>query len=482
MRKENFTTEDHLYLQVADGLEKMIDEDVLKIGDKLPSVRVLSNEYGISMGTAFQAYYLLEGKGLIESRPKSGYYVRFNQQSFRSLPKMIPPDPLSHEVSVKEMIASIYSDIASHHHKVINFALAAPDAVLLPTAKINKSVMYALRNSKDACIGYEHTQGNIDLRKQIAKLSFNWGGKVKPDEVVVTGGCLEAMTLCITSVTQPGDTVAIESPNYFGIFQSLESRGLKVVEISSSPVTGLDLDSFQQAIKKFPIKALVVIPNFNNPLGGCMPDENKKKLVDIITKNNIPLIEDDIYGELYFGKTRPRTCKFYDTKGLVMHCSSLSKSLAPGYRIGWTMPGKYIEQVKQIKRIQNISSPTLTQAAIAHYLQHGRYEYHLKKMRKALHTQCLRYLQAIIHYFPEDTKISRPHGGFIFWVQLDNKVNTFKLRIEAMKHHISIVPGKIFSASANYNNCFRLSFGKPWDSEVDYGLMMLGKLIRKMMQ
>lgn len=481
MKKGNSTTLDHLYLQVAGGLEKMIDDDVLKIGDKLPSVRVLSDEYGISMGTAFQAYYHLEGKGLIEARPKSGYYVRFNQKRFPELPKMTQPDPLSHDVSVKEMIASIYSDIASHNARIINFALAVPDPSLLPAAKINKSVMQALRNSKDSCISYEHTQGNAELRKQVAKLAFNWGGKVKPDDIVITGGCLEAITLCIKAITQPGDTVAVESPNYFGIFQALENLGLKVVEISSSPVTGLDLEGLQQAIKKYPVKACIVIPNFNNPLGGCMPDENKKKLVEIISQKNIPLIEDDIYGELYFGKTRPRTCKYYDTKGLVMYCSSLSKSLSPGYRIGWTIPGKFLEQVKQIKRINNISSPTLTQAAMAHYLQHGRYEYHLKTIRKALHTQSLRYMQAIIDHFPEDTKVSRPHGGFILWVQLNKKVNTFKLRVEAMKHHISIVPGKIFSASSNYNNCIRISFGKPWDDEADYGLMILGKLIKKML-
>ncbi|HNR17349.1 MAG TPA: PLP-dependent aminotransferase family protein [Chitinophagaceae bacterium] len=481
MRKGNSATHDHLYLQVAGGLEKMIDDDVLKIGDKLPSVRVLSDEYGISMGTAFQAYYHLEGKGLIESRPKSGYYVRFNQKRFPELPKMTQPDTLSHDVSVKEMIASIYSDIASHNARIINFALAVPDPSLLPAAKINKSVMQALRNSKDSCISYEHTQGNAELRKQVAKLAFNWGGKVKPDDIVITGGCLEAITLCIKAITQPGDTVAVESPNYFGIFQALENLGLKVVEISSSPVTGLDLEGLQQAIKKYPVKACIVIPNFNNPLGGCMPDENKKKLVEMISQKNIPLIEDDIYGELYFGKTRPRTCKYYDTKGLVMYCSSLSKSLSPGYRIGWTIPGKFLEQVKQIKRINNISSPTLTQAAMAHYLQHGRYEYHLKTIRKALHTQSLRYMQAIIDHFPEDTKVSRPHGGFILWVQLNKKVNTFKLRVEAMKHHISIVPGKIFSASSNYNNCIRISFGKPWDDEADYGLMILGKLIKKML-
>ena len=479
MRKNDFTTEDHLYMQVADGLEKMIGEDVLKIGDKLPSVRVLSDEYGISMGTAFQAYYHLEGKGLIEARPKSGYYVRFNNKRFPDLPQLKQPDTQSHEVSVKEMIASIYSDITASD--VINFALAVPHISLLPAAKMNKSVMQALRNSKDSCIGYEHTQGNVELRKQIAKLAFNWGGKIKPDEIIITSGCLEAITMCLKAVTTYGDTVAIESPNYFGIYQAIESLGLKVVEISSHPATGLDLDSLQQAIKKFSIRACVVITNFNNPLGSLMPDENKKKLIDIITQNQIPLIEDDIYGELYFGRKRPKPCKYYDTKGWVMHCTSLSKSLTPGYRIGWTIPGKFLEQVKQIKRILNISSPTLTQAAMAHFLQHGRYEYHLKSLRKALHTQCLRYMQAIIQYFPEDTKISRPQGGFILWVQLNKKVNAFKLRTEAMKNNISIVPGQLFSASSNYGNCIRISFGRPWDEDADYGMMMLGKIIKKMM-
>jgi len=480
MRKNNFSNDDHLYMQVADGLEKMITDDVLKIGDKLPSVRVISDEYGISMGTAFQAYYHLEGKGLIESRPKSGYYVRFNHKRFRELPKMIHHEQLSHDVSVKEMIASIYTDIVLYNKKVINLAMAVPDASLLPVAKLNKSVMHVLRNDKDSCVQYEHVQGNLELRKQIAKLSFNWGGKIKPEDVIVTGGCLEAITMCLRAVTQPGDTVAVESPNYFGIFQAIESMGLKVVEISSCFIDGLELDCLEEAINKFPIKAVVCIPNFNNPLGGCMPDEHKRKLVEMITKHNIPLIEDDIYGELYFGKNRPRTCKYYDTKGLVMHCSSLSKSLTPGYRIGWTIPGKFLEQVKQSKRTQNISSPTLTQAAVAHYLQYGRYEYHLKNLRKALHTQCLRYMQAIIDYFPEDTKVSRPHGGFVLWVHLNKKVNGFKLRTEAMKHNISIVPGKIFSPCGENDNCIRISFGKPWNDDADYGLMMLGKLIGKM--
>lgn len=478
MKKSRELNGDHLYLQVAEGLEQMIADDVLRIGDKLPSVRVLSEEYGISMGTAFQAYYHLEGRGLVEARPKSGYYVRFNHKRFPQLPELPPPNPLSHDVSIREMIASVYRDIASPN--VINLALAVPDASMLPVSKINKSVLHVLRNSPGHCINYEDTLGNLELRQQVAKLAFNWGGKFQPGEIVITSGCLDAVTLCLKAVTNRGDTVALESPNYFGIYQAIESLGLKVVELPCDPVSGPDLSYLEKSIKKFNVKAIVSVPNFNNPLGSCMPDATKKRLVSLITTYKIPLIEDDIYGELYFGKKRPKPCKYYDREDWVMHCSSLSKSLAPGYRVGWVIPGRFFEKVKDLKRIQNISSATITQAAMADYLKNGRFEYHLKNLRKLLYTQSLRYVQAIIEFFPRDTKVSRPHGGFCLWVQLNPKVDSFKLRSEALKHDISIVPGKLFSSADNYSNCIRISFGKPWSADIEYGIRTLGRLIKKM--
>jgi DNA-binding transcriptional MocR family regulator len=478
MRRSKFTDEDHLYMQVAVGIEKMISDDILKIGDKLPSVRVLSEEYGISMGTAFQAYYHLEGKGLIESRPKSGYYVRFSQRRFPELPQTILPDQVSTDVSVQDMIATLYKNIRAKD--VINFAMAVPATELIPAAKLNKSVVHALRSTKDFCTSYEQFAGNEELRKQIARLAFNWGGKISAEEVVITVGCMEALGLALKTVTKPGDTVAVESPAYFGIYQAIESLGLKVVEISSDPQTGPDLDCLEKSIKNCGVKAVIFVPNFSNPTGSLMPDENKKKLVELITRFNIPLIEDDIYGEMYFGKSRPKTCKTFDTKGLVIHCSSLSKSLAPGYRIGWIIPGRYIDRVKQLKMINTLSCPSVTQVAMADFLSKGRYEYHLKNLRKALHTQCLKYIQGIREHFPEDTKVSRPQGGFVLWVELNKKVNSYKLCTEALKHNISIAPGRLFSAKCNYSNYLRISYGKPWDSDIEYGLMMLGKLIRKM--
>ena len=376
------------------------------------------------------------------------------------------------------MMETVYKDITAPD--VINFAVAIPALELLPVARLNKSVLHALRKHKDYCIGYEHVQGNVELRKQVAKLAFNWGGKVSYDEVVITAGCMEALVMCLRAVTKPGDTVAVEQPSYFGIYQAIESLGLKVVEITSHPETGPDLDYLEKVFKQFPIKACLVVPNFSNPIGSCMPEENKKRLVALIEKHKIPLIEDDIYGELYFGKHRPKTCKFYDTTGLVMHCSSVSKSLAPGYRIGWVIPGKFLTRVRQLKMMHTISTSTITQAAMAHFLGIGRYEYHLKQLRRALHTQCLKYTQAVTEYFPEDTKISRPLGGFVLWVELNKKVDAFKLCTEAMKHHISLAPGHIFSVNRKYTNYVRISYGRPWDDNIEYGLMMIGKLVRKM--
>lgn len=474
---EILTRPDHLYLEVAERIERLIEQKSLKVGDKLLSVRALSKEQGISLSTAFQAYYHLESKGLIEARPQSGYYVKFTPLNFPELPNCCEPPEDAVPVSVDEMINSVYHDLASD--KLIHFSMGVPSYELLPTAKLNKSVAQALRDSNTSCINYEHIQGNIALRRLIARQAFNWGGTPAKEDIVVTAGCVEALSLCMKAVTKPGDSVAIESPTYYGIFQAMESHGLKVVEIPTDPVNGVNLQELDDAIARFDIKACLFVNNFNNPLGSCMPDDKKKQLVELLAKKEIPLIEDDIYGEMYFGKTRPKTCKSFDKKGLVLHCSSFSKSLAPGYRVGWAIPGRFKEQVIRLKRMHTVSTNTLAQAAIAHFLANGRYELHLRHLRKALHTQSLRYIQAISEYFPEDTRVTRPQGGFTLWIELNPKVNTYKLHKRALKHNIGIAPGQIFSGQARFENCFRLSFGEPWSNRIEDGIKTLARLIKE---
>ena len=475
MQKKRFTGDDPIYLQVAEGLEKLIGDETLKIGDKLPSVRMLSEEYGISMGTAFQAYYHLEGKGLIESRPKSGYYVRFNMRRMPGLPRVSEPEPVVSEVSVRDMIATVFRNLSQDDF--VNFSIAAPPPVLLPAAKLAKSMVHALRSTPHYGLQYEDMQGYSDLRRQLALLSFHWGGKYSGNDVVVTAGCMEAVAMCLKAVTKPGDTVAIENPTYFGIFQVIESLGLKALEVATDPVTGIDPEHLGGLICKFPIKACVFVTNFGNPLGFCMPDEKKRALVQLLTRHRIPLTEDDIYGELYFGGSRPKNCKSFDKEGWVLYCSSLSKSLAPGYRIGWTLPGRFTEEVMRTKMMFNVTGTTITQRAIAHFLGIGRYEYHLRKLRKALHTQCLRYMQGILQYFPPGTKVSRPQGGFVLWVELDQQLNSYRLYQEALKHNVSVAPGQLFSVQGQFGNCLRISYARPWDGEVDDGLRTVGRLI-----
>ena len=475
---ETLIRPDHKYIDVAERIEKLIENGVLKVGDKLLSVRALSKEQGISLSTAFQSYYHLESKGLIEARPQSGYYVKFSREHTLDLPKCCEPLDDAMPVSVDEMINSVYHDL--NNDKLIHFSLGVPSIELLPAAKLNKAVTQAIRESKTSCMGYEHIQGNIALRRQIARQAFNWGGTPSEEDIVVTAGCVEALALCIKAVTKPGDTVAIESPTYFAIFQVMESHGLKVVEIPTDPVTGVDIAYLESAIPRFNIKACLFVNNFNNPLGSCMPDENKKQLVDMLAKKEIPLIEDDIYGEMYFGKTRPKTCKSFDKKGLVLHCSSFSKSLAPGYRIGWIIPGRFKEQVIRLKRMHTVATNTLAQAAIALFLSNGRYELHLRHLRRALHTQSLRYVQAISEYFPDDTLMTRPQGGFVLWVELNKGVDTYKLHKRALKQNIGIAPGQIFSSQARFENCFRMSYGEPWSNRIEEGIRTLGKLVKEM--
>jgi DNA-binding transcriptional MocR family regulator len=256
------------------------------------------------------------------------------------------------------------------------------------------------------------------------------------------------------------------------------SLELNVLEIPVHPEQGADIEYLKKAMEKVDIKACLFVTNFSNPVGSCMPDEKKEQLVRLLTKKKIPLIEDDIYGEIYFGKSRPRTCKSYDKKGWVLFCSSVSKSLAPGYRVGWCIPGRFKDQIIQIKSMHTVTSATPTQAAIAHFLETGRYDLHMRNLRKALYMQCQQYMQAILDYFPPNTKMTQPRGGYVLWIELDKNIDAFKLYQEAVAKNISIAPGQIFSTDSRFTHFIRISFGISFDETVDKSIRVLGNLIK----
>lgn len=470
---------EHLYLHIADNIEQQIMDKVLNIGDKLPSVRILSKQHAISISTALQSYYHLEAKGLIESRPQSGYYVRFNPTRFPQKIEKSNPTLSTKNKNVEAIISEVYDDLAKPN--VLQLSLSVPAPELLPLAKLNKSMMQALRELPASGTSYEQLAGNELLRRQIARSSMQWGGHLQAEDIVTTAGCMNAVAYCLMALTKRGDTIAVESPVYFGTLRLANSMGLKVLELPTDPDVGVDPDDVRKALQKHDVKACFFVTNFSNPLGYCMPDEQKQVLVKMLSRHGVPLIEDDLYGDLYFGKTRPRSCKSFDEEGNVLWCGSVSKTLAPGYRVGWVAPGKYLEKIKRLKLYHSITTATPQQAAVGNFLAAGRYEHHLRKMRQTLHSNSLQYIRAINEYFPSGTKVTRPQGGFNLWTELPEGIDTYHIYQEAILYKISISPGSMFTLQERYDNCMRLSYGMQWRPEIDKALKKLGTLVKGMM-
>ncbi len=462
------------YEEVSNSIQRMIEQGALKSGEKLQSVRSLSKKQNISLSTANKAYEELIIKGLIEARPKSGYYVRGGINiSDVSVPK--EQVTIAEPRGTDQIVSFAFRKLS--REGIVRLSISGPDVSLLPQAKLNKSMAEALRKSETSCLGYEDAEGNVELRRQIVRHTFG-EGSCDPEEVIITQGCVESLVLCLMTVTKPGDTVIIERPTYFSIYNTLRNLGLKAIEINVHPRDGMDLDYLQECLRQYPVSACIFIPNFSNPTGHLMKDKTKQKLVGILSKANVPLIEDDIYGEIYFGSSRPRTCKSFDESGMVMLCASLSKTLAPGYRIGWCSPGKFRDRFLEVKIMQTVSATNPTQAAMAQFFNTGRYDLHIKKLRKALQLASMQYLEAIAKYFPAGTKVTKPMGGFVLWVELDKSINAIDLFHKALDEDVSIWPGSIFSASPGFENFIRISFGLPFNDMVDNSLRLLGSLAR----
>jgi DNA-binding transcriptional MocR family regulator len=300
---------------------------------------------------------------------------------------------------------------------------------------------------------------------------------VGPDEIVVTSGAKEAVYLSIRAVTRPGDTIAVESPTYYALLEVVASHGLKVVEIASHPQRGIDLDDLGRALRARPIAALALVSNFSNPTGACMSDDDKRRLVELLDAHDVPLVEDDVYGDLTFEPRRPPPVKAFDTSGNVLLCSSFSKTLAPGLRVGWAAPGRYRRAVERLKFNSMLAVPTPTQIAVAGFLEEGGYDRHLRRLRRCCADLVARTSDAVSRSFPLGTRVSRPRGGCVLWVELPAGFDALRLYEQARAERIAIAPGPIFSATERYQNCFRLAASTPWTSAVERAMERLGQLV-----
>lgn len=463
-----------LYERVADAVQAQIEAGTYRPGDRIPSVRKLRDQHGVSLSTVLEACRLLEDRGLVRARPQSGHYVQPRAEARRAEPDGSRPSADARHVDAS-LALRLNLGIGNPQEPTLGAAVQGPE--LMPIAALNRMLGQALRYQPAACHSYDAPPGSPALRRVVAQRGADTGCAVGPDEVVVTSGAKEAVYLSIRAVTRPGDTIAVESPTYYALLEVVASLGLKVVEIASHPQRGIDLDDLGRALRAQPIAALALVSNFSNPTGACMSDDDKRRLVALLDAHDVPLVEDDVYGDLAFEGPRPHAIKAFDTRGSVLYCSSFSKSLSPGLRVGWAIPGRYQNELELLKLVVNQATAVAPQLAVAGFVESGGFDRHLRRVRHMYQEQMARTIEAVARHFPDTTRMTRPRGGHVLWVQLPGEVDSMELYDAAVRHGIRIAPGPMFSASLGYRSFIRLNTGFPWSTATDRKIETLGRLV-----
>jgi DNA-binding transcriptional MocR family regulator len=468
-----------LYEQVAQRIESQIAQGTLRINDRIPSVRSMSRAAGVSIATVVQAYVHLENAGLIAARPQSGFFVRARGRETLPQPKSriiraSKPRSVATEVLDTCREALLRTDIVP-----LNGAFTSP--ALYPTTRLNNIAREVLRERPWNAGEIIASPGHEGLRREIAKRMSLLGTDTRADEVVITSGTMDAITLTLGVLCQPGDAVLVESPTYFGVLQAIEHLRLKVVEVPNHPGHGIDVEAVRRAARTTQLAAAVLMPNFNNPTGSLTPDDAKRELVTTLAEHNVPIVEDDIYGDLNHSGNRPLSLRSFDDAGLVISCGSVSKTIALGYRLGWAVSSQFHTDITRAKFFSSVACPTLQQLVLARYYASGGYERYLRRVRRLLADNVQHISEAVLNYFPEGTKVTRPAGGVVLWVELPKQVDGTELFRTAMASRIGTLPGMVFSATGGFRNYLRLNCGLPWTTTVQRAVQQLGKLAQQRM-
>lgn len=466
-----------LYERCANDIAELIRNNTLRPGDRLPSVREASAARGVSRSTVFQAYYLLEARGLIEARSRSGYYVKVGSLPVKfSAPEDSTPDCVSRDVDIGRLVFDLLGSVGRRDFVPLGSAFLSPS--LCPLTRLARHLWAEMRDFDPWRLIEDLAPGNGALRRNLVLRYMTDGIAVDPAELVLTNGAMEALNLSLQAVTRPGDVVAVESPTFYGALQAIERLHLRAVEVATAPGRGIDVDALAATLEQHRVAACWLMPNFQNPLGSLMPEDSKKALVELLARKEIPLIEDDVYGELYFTEKKPPPAKAFDRQGLVMHCGSFSKSLAPGYRVGWVAGGRFAKKIEQLRLMYTLSPAIPSEAAIAAYLDQGGYDRHLRRMRQALASHQAIAVDAVQEHFPHGTLMAMPQGGYFLWIEMPSAVDAIQLHELACKRGISLAPGPLFSSDRRFRQCLRLNYGHGGDPRFMPALRTVGELAK----
>lgn len=467
------------YEQVAATLRQGIEHGLYRVGDRLPSIRRVCREFNVSVSTAQEAYRRLEDATLIEARPKSGYYV-LPRQVPAVLPSMTRPAQRPLDVSQWDHVLELVE--VPRDDDVLLLGRGIPDLESATLKPLSRLLAGLHRRGNVHDLNYDRLAGSLELRRQIIRLTVGSGCLLYPEDVLITTGCQEALSIAIRILTSPGDVVAVDSPSFYGTMQILKANGLKALEIPTDPQTGISLEALELALEQWPIRAIQVTPTCNNPLGYTMPEPRKRALVALAQRFDVAIIEDDIYGDLAFATPRPKTLKAFDDDGRVLLCSGFSKTLTPGLRVGWIAPGRYRDQAMHMKYVSTGTSATLPQLAVSEFIAKGHYERHLREMNRQY--QCHRDIMLgwIERHFPAGTGVSYPQGGFLLWLELPEGIDCLRLNDRLAASRIRIAPGSLFSASGKYRHCLRLNYASPLSPVVAEAIRTVGETVATMVR
>jgi DNA-binding transcriptional MocR family regulator len=463
------------YEQLADLIAGLVTRGTLRPGSRAPSLREVSRQQRTSLTTALQAYRRLEHRGILEARPQSGFYVKTAPVTMPVPATTRPPTRPIH-VAVSGLVLELLERAADDRFVPLGCAIPSPQ--LLASSRLDRFLARAARTEGVLQNIYTPLRGDESLRIEIARRALRWGQALSPDDIAITCGCTEALALSLNAVARPGDTIAIESPTYFGLLQVLRALGLKALELPTDARTGVDVDALGRVLKAGAVRACVLASSYNNPLGCTMPEDRKVEALRLLARHAVPLIEDDVYGDIHFTEERPRPFSSLDRHQNTIYCGSFSKTLAPGYRVGWVAAGRHLHRVLENKFASTLCGPVLPQKALAAFLSFGGYDRHLRRIRRAFSETLRSMVQEIERTFPEGTKVSQPDGGFVLWLELPKALDSGVLFAQALERGICFAPGVVFSASGRHAHCLRLSGGYGWDPRIEKGVRTLGALAR----
>ncbi len=461
------------YRRIAELLRQTLASGALRAGDRMISARKLAGREQVSLPTALEALRCLEADGLIVARPRSGYFVcEVTPAADRS-----PVSPVPVPVTLSGVARSLFS---SAEARLIPLGAALPDPAWLPVEALQRALQSAARRLGSHGQSYSLPPGRADLRNKIAARAALWGARLAPDDLLITAGATQALRLALRAVCQPGDVVAIEQPAYFGTLLLLEDLGLQALQIPTDPTRGIMQGPLAEAINKHRPAAVLVSPTVQNPLGASMSVVDKQALVALMERTGIPLIEDDVYGDLAGDDLRPPACKAFDHSGNVIYCSSLSKTLVPGWRIGWIAAGRYHTQVIQARMASDWAGVPLLEAATSDFLASGDYDRHLRRLKLRIGEGVKAVMAQAEVSFPPGTRFRAPAAGFLLWVELPDQIDALEVHRRALALGIGLSPGPLFSPSGGLTHFLRLNCANPPGPGLLKAVAQIGELCHQL--